>query len=151
MPGVARRVMLGRVYVVSRTGHIVAELADPGLRVRLGAKVVDASGRIVGRLADLIGSVERPYAVVKPSMEAEPPGPGSPLFIIVKPRKQRGRRGGSGRRLQEKERREKGGRPRKPATGEARASGRGRSGRGQRKKWGGGKRRGGRAPRRERP
>lgn len=34
---------------------------------RLGSKVVDSRGRLVGTVVDIIGSVKSPYAVVKPA------------------------------------------------------------------------------------
>ena len=36
---------------------------------RIGSKVVDSGGKVVGRVIDIIGNVTSPYALVKPASE----------------------------------------------------------------------------------
>ncbi len=57
--------VLGRVVSASKTGYLVVKVGNPGDRgLRPGVKVV-LEGKPVGRLVDLIGNVESPYAVVR--------------------------------------------------------------------------------------
>ncbi len=90
-----RRLLLGVVEHVTKSGYVVVRVADPNMRVRLGSRVVDARGVEVGRLVDLIGNVEEPYAVVK-ARALRASLAGERVYMLVKaPRK--GRRKGRGR------------------------------------------------------
>ncbi|MCE4628443.1 MAG: hypothetical protein F7C34_04780, partial [Desulfurococcales archaeon] len=93
-----RKISLGKVVSVVKTGHAVVRLENPGLRVKLGAEVIDSLGRPVGRLVDLIGRVDRPYAVVR--IRGITPGVGDTLFMVLRRRvRRRGKKGGArGRR-----------------------------------------------------
>jgi len=48
---------------------------------RIGAKVIDSSGKIIGRVIDIIGNVSSPYALVKPASEDIELTQHSELFI----------------------------------------------------------------------
>ncbi|MCE4612437.1 MAG: hypothetical protein F7C07_01200 [Desulfurococcales archaeon] len=62
--------VLGTVESVNKAGYVVVRVENPGDRgVRPGVKVLLGS-RPVGRLTDLIGNVDSPYAVVR--LEKEP-------------------------------------------------------------------------------
>ena len=99
-----KKLLLGEVHAHSRTGHIVVRVADPNMRLRLGLRVVNSNGVEVGRLADIIGNVEQPYAVVKPLSE-KLPGEGERLFVIIPVRKaRRGTRRGGRKRKEKKTR-----------------------------------------------
>ena len=57
--------VLGRVESVNKTGYVVVRVENPGDRgVRPGVRVL-LGDRPVGRLTDLIGNVDSPYAVVR--------------------------------------------------------------------------------------
>ena len=63
MEGRAR--VLGRVESVNKAGYVVVRVENPGDRgVRPGVRVL-LGDRPIGRLADLIGNVNSPYAVVR--------------------------------------------------------------------------------------
>jgi len=91
-----RRLVLGDVATVTKAGYATVKIADPGVRLKLGLRVVDDSGREVGRLVDVIGRVEEPYAVVRVS-SPDPGLAGRRLFIVL-PRGGRGGRRGRGAR-----------------------------------------------------
>ncbi len=91
----------------ARNGYLVARL-ETEKPPPLGVKVYDSSLREVGVLLDVIGPVEKPYAVIKPNERGEkldkkgvtlyyePPRP-------PRPRRRRGR--GAGRRPRRAEKR----------------------------------------------
>ena len=86
---------LGRVHRKAKTGYLVVRVEDPGKRYRLGLKVVMEGGKEVGRLVDLIGNINSPYALVKLSNKelAEEVPDESVLYLVYPPRgpKTRGR------------------------------------------------------------
>ncbi len=61
--------MLGKVLHSTKSGYIVVELRDPKRIPRLGVPVYTSDRRRIGVLLDIIGPVERPYAVVKPDKD----------------------------------------------------------------------------------
>jgi rRNA processing protein Gar1 len=63
----SKRLLLGQPVSLAKTGHLVVRIADPNVRVRPGLKVEDADGNELGKLADIIGNVHSPYAVVRVS------------------------------------------------------------------------------------
>ena len=58
---------LGTVLHVTRNGYIVVALEDKDHIPSLNVNVYDERRRKLGTLLDIIGPVEEPYAVVKPS------------------------------------------------------------------------------------
>lgn len=88
------KLLLGRVVARTKSGYIVVAIHDPAMRVKIGGKVVDGTGSLVGVVADVIGNVEKPYAVVK-LKGSETPEEGAQLFMLVE-RRRRGaaRKGG---------------------------------------------------------
>jgi len=59
---VSKREVLGWGLHVSRSGNLVLVLEG---EARLGEEVVDERGRVVGRVSDIFGPVEKPFAAVK--------------------------------------------------------------------------------------
>lgn len=57
---------LGPVLHVTPSKLIVVKLSNPKNIPKLGVEVVTASGELVGVLMDIIGPVDKPFAVVKP-------------------------------------------------------------------------------------
>jgi len=102
-----RRISIGRVHAVVAAGYAVVRLRA-GLRVGrhlLGLDVYsdEEMRRKVGTLADIIGSVEEPYAVVRLSSHPKGEGlsEGQELYAFIMPRRPgpgRGRRTRPGRR-----------------------------------------------------
>lgn len=96
-----RKILIGRLIHKVPTGHLIARM-DPLKKVpRLGVKVVDKSGREVGVLADIIGPVNGPFAVIKPVDGVEAFEEGIELFALIPVKKGRGGRSrprGGGRR-----------------------------------------------------
>ncbi|MEB3788496.1 MAG: hypothetical protein GSR72_01215 [Desulfurococcales archaeon] len=99
-----RRLRLGRVKTTTKTGHLVVEIEDKNLRLRLQWPVHTKDGRKVGVISDIIGNIDRPYAVVKLFEKGEGVREGDTLFTVIPERKRRGakrhgrRRGGKGQK-----------------------------------------------------
>ncbi|GAB6147880.1 H/ACA ribonucleoprotein complex subunit GAR1 [Stetteria hydrogenophila] len=95
-----RRIPLGRLMHRVPTGHLVARMEPMERLPSLGAKVVDGSGREVGVLADIIGPVASPFAVIKPSGEVRDLSEGAELYALVAVKRHSGKPGprGGGRR-----------------------------------------------------
>lgn len=64
--------LLGKVVNVTRRGQAVARAPTHGAKPPLGARVTDARGREVGKVADLIGPVREPYVIVACGRGADP-------------------------------------------------------------------------------
>jgi RNA-binding protein len=57
---------IGEVMHLAKSGRLIVKLNSAGAGLRAGELLVDASGRRVGRVAELIGPVSSPYASVIP-------------------------------------------------------------------------------------
>lgn len=60
---------LGYFLHRSPSGRLIVKLSSPK-PPRLGSKVLNSRGEVVGVLVDVVGPVRSPYAVVKPSRPA---------------------------------------------------------------------------------
>ncbi|MEM1526906.1 MAG: hypothetical protein QW775_00780 [Ignisphaera sp.] len=59
--------LLGTVDIITRAKLILVRIDKPDRIPTIGCKVLDTNGVEVGKIVDVIGPVNRPYAVVKPS------------------------------------------------------------------------------------
>ena len=77
-------------YLLRRTpsGMLLVKLSSKRIP-SLGSKVVDPGGKIVGKVADIIGNVNSPYLIVKPISKESKPKEFVELFI--KPTFRRGK------------------------------------------------------------
>jgi RNA-binding protein len=57
---------IGEVMHLAKSGRLIVKLNTAGAVLRAGELLVDASGKRVGRVAELIGPVSAPYASVIP-------------------------------------------------------------------------------------
>ncbi|MCC6021633.1 MAG: Gar1/Naf1 family protein [Desulfurococcaceae archaeon] len=55
----------------SITGRYVVKITNSDKPPRLGSKVYNSEGRLLGVLVDLIGPVKNPYALIKPFTTVE--------------------------------------------------------------------------------
>ncbi len=55
----------------SLTGRYVVKIINLDKPLRLGSRVYNSEGRVLGILVDLIGPVRNPYAVIKPLTTTE--------------------------------------------------------------------------------
>jgi rRNA processing protein Gar1 len=60
---------LGKAVNLARRGQVLVRGQG---KPRIGERVVDARGREVGRIADLVGPVREPYVIVAMSPRADP-------------------------------------------------------------------------------
>lgn len=58
---------LGYFLHITPSGRLIVKLSSPK-PPRLGSKVLNSRGDVIGILIDVIGPVRSPYGVVKPSM-----------------------------------------------------------------------------------
>lgn len=56
---------IGEVMHLAKSGRLIVKL-NPGAALRSGELLLDASGKRVGKVAELIGPVSAPYASVIP-------------------------------------------------------------------------------------
>ncbi len=71
---------LGYFLHKSPSGKLIVKLGSPK-PPRLGARVLNSRGEVVGVLVDVIGPVRSPYAVVRPSRPAPPLDRYEELFV----------------------------------------------------------------------
>ena len=57
---------LGSILHITKSKYIVVNIQDAEHIPPIGVEVVDANNEVIGKIIDIIGPVERPYAVVKP-------------------------------------------------------------------------------------
>lgn len=58
---------LGYFLHITPSGRLIVKLSSPK-PPRLGSKVLNSRGDVIGILIDVIGPVRSPYGVVKPSL-----------------------------------------------------------------------------------
>lgn len=79
---------LGRVTIITRTNELLVKTNE---KHRIGSKVVNKNIQHVGKVIDLIGSVEAPYVVINTKKGEASAQKGEVLYSI--PRKRRSSRG----------------------------------------------------------
>ena len=57
---------LGEVMHLSKSGRIIVRLRKDGKKINSGQLLVDASGKRIGKVIEVIGPVKAPYASVAP-------------------------------------------------------------------------------------
>ncbi len=91
---------LGSVLHVTPSKLIIVRLSDPNNIPPLNVEILNASGEKVGVLVDIIGPIESPYAVVKPTspIALSVAKPSTVLFYRVRSQPKKARRKGGKRR-----------------------------------------------------
>ncbi len=88
---------LGYVLHKSRSGMIIVKVSEHVRRLPpLGVDVFDKDRSKIGKLFDIVGPVDSPYAVIKPQQQIELESGAKIYFSYPKPRKAR-RKGGKKR------------------------------------------------------
>jgi RNA-binding protein len=84
---------IGEVMHLAKSGRLIVKLNSAGAELRAGEMLVDASGKRVGRIAELIGPVSSPYASVIPMTDRTGRLAGTKVFSggQVRPRTPSGR------------------------------------------------------------
>ncbi|MCE4601478.1 MAG: hypothetical protein F7C38_08010 [Desulfurococcales archaeon] len=93
-----RKLLLGSVAAVTRSGYIIVEINNPNMRIKIGGRVEDGKGVEIGKIIDLIGNIEKPYAVIKPAKETSIPSKGDQVYMILQRRRKGGKRRKGGAR-----------------------------------------------------
>ena len=88
---------IGEVMHLAKSGRLIVKLNSAGAELHAGDLIVDASGKRVGRVSELIGPVSSPYASVIPMTDRTGRLAGNKVFsggsAQTKPRAFRGRKG----------------------------------------------------------
>jgi RNA-binding protein len=79
---------IGEVMHLAKSGRLIVKLNSAGAGLRAGELLVDASGKRVGRVSELIGPVSAPYASVIPMTDRTGKLAGTKVFSggLAKPR-----------------------------------------------------------------
>uniref|UniRef100_A0A7C2VH28 RNA-binding protein n=1 Tax=Ignisphaera aggregans TaxID=334771 RepID=A0A7C2VH28_9CREN len=87
--------LLGVVNTITKTKLILVKINRKDEVPRIGSKVLDANGIEIGKIIDVIGPVDDPYAVVKPLTFAVLSSikPSTALFYRITKEKPRARGG----------------------------------------------------------
>jgi len=57
---------LGTVLHITRSKYVIVKIHEKKFLPPIGSEVVDANNELMGKVVDVIGPVDSPYAVVKP-------------------------------------------------------------------------------------
>jgi rRNA processing protein Gar1 len=78
---------------LAKSGRLIVKLSAAGQTVRAGEILVDANGRRVGKVSEVIGSTESPYASVIPMTDRTARLVGAKVFSggMAKPKARRTR------------------------------------------------------------
>jgi RNA-binding protein len=89
--------LLGTVHIITRDKLIIVRIGKPESIPGIGSKVLDANGFEVGRVIDIIGPINNPFAVVKPLSYSVLSSikPSTVLFYRVVKRKSAAKKGGA--------------------------------------------------------
>jgi RNA-binding protein len=71
---------LGEVIHLAKSGRLIVKLNEAGAGIRAGELLVDGSGKRVGKVAELLGPVNAPYASVIPMTDRTGRIVGSKVF-----------------------------------------------------------------------
>jgi rRNA processing protein Gar1 len=86
------------VVHLAKSGRLIVKLNSTGAGLRTGDLLVDASGKRIGRVAELIGPVRSPYASVIPMTDRAGRLAGSKVFVGGHSKPQGTHRGNKARR-----------------------------------------------------
>ncbi|MCE4607490.1 MAG: hypothetical protein F7B61_00825 [Caldisphaeraceae archaeon] len=68
--------------------YVLVEISNKNLKVRLNDRVLDKNFRYIGKVSDIIGNVEKPYALIKPR---DAINVNDPIFLIMGRKRRRTR------------------------------------------------------------
>jgi RNA-binding protein len=88
---------IGEVLHLAKSGRLIVKLSGAGTGIRPGEMLVDAAGRRVGKISELIGPVSAPYASVIPMTDRTARLVGTKVFAGG-PARPQGQRRDKGRR-----------------------------------------------------
>ena len=84
---------IGEILHLAKSGRLIVKLSTAGAGIRPGELLVDAAGKRVGKVSELIGPVSAPYASVIPMTDRTARLVGAKVFAGGQaPRLHKGRR-----------------------------------------------------------
>ena len=76
---------LGDVLHMARSGRLIVKISAPGEKKITGIRVIDSTGKQIGKIQEIFGPVVSPYASVQPSREKLTSIVGTKVFIADEP------------------------------------------------------------------
>lgn len=75
--------LLGEILHFSKSGRLIVRVDNNGSNVKSGLIVLDNKEKRVGKIAELIGSVNSPYASIIPSVQAKSKMTGLKVYFVI--------------------------------------------------------------------
>ena len=75
--------LLGEILHFSKSGRLIVKVENNGPYVKSGLLVIDNKEKRIGKIAELIGSVNSPYASIIPFVQAKSKMTGLKLYCAV--------------------------------------------------------------------
>ena len=75
--------LLGEILHFSKSGRLIVRVENNGSQVKSGLMVLDSKEKRIGKIAELIGSVNSPYASIIPFVQAKSKMTGLKVYSTV--------------------------------------------------------------------
>lgn len=75
--------LLGEILHFSKSGRLIVKVENRGSQVKSGLMVLDNREKRIGKIAELIGSVNSPYASIIPFVQAKNKMAGLKVYFTV--------------------------------------------------------------------
>ena len=75
--------LLGEILHFSKSGRLIVRVENNGSHVKSGLIVLDNKEKRIGKIAELIGSVNSPYASIIPFVQAKSKMAGLKVFFVI--------------------------------------------------------------------
>ena len=79
--------LLGEILHFSKSGRLIVRVENNGSQVKSGLMVLDNKEKRIGKIAELIGSVNSPYASIIPFVQSKSKMAGLKVYFAVMGRK----------------------------------------------------------------
>ena len=75
--------LLGEILHFSKSGRLIVRVENNGSHVKSGLIVLDNKEKRIGKIAELIGSVNSPYASIIPYVQAKSKMAGLKVYFVI--------------------------------------------------------------------
>ena len=79
--------LLGEILHFSKSGRLIVRVENNGSQVKSGLMVLDNKEKRIGKIAELIGSVNSPYASIIPFVQAKSKMAGLKVYFPIRGKK----------------------------------------------------------------
>ncbi len=74
--------LLGEILHFSKSGRLIARIKNNNLNKITGSTVADNDQKRIGKISELLGPVNSPYASIIPFVQKKNKMAGSPIFLL---------------------------------------------------------------------